>query len=271
LNKESLHTFVILAYKESSYIQECISALKKQSVASRIVVATSTPSEFLKELSNKEKLELVVNPASGNIASDWSFGYALAKTKYVTLAHQDDIYNEDYTKECVSKMDRFKNSLIGFSNYSELICSKVVNNNLNLVVKKILLNVFYVFGYINSNVFKKKSLVFGSPICCPSVVFNKNNIGDFEFDKNIGCALDWDAWLRLAQRKGDFVYIRKTLMQHRIHPIAQSALYIQNGKRAAEELEIFRKIWPKPLAVLVSKLYSLSHKLYRIGGMCGKQ
>ena len=265
MNNESQHTFVVLAYKESSHIQECISALKKQSIPSQIIVSTSTPSEFLNELCNKEKLKLIINPISGNIASDWYFGYSVAKTKYVTLAHQDDIYNENYTKEFVAKMDRFPNALIGFSNYSELICSKVVNNSLNLVIKKILLSPYYVFGHINSNFLKKYSLAFGSPICCPSVMYNKNNVGVFEFNTNMGCALDWDAWLYLSQCAGDFIYIRKNLLQHRIHSIAQSALYIKNGKRAAEELVIFKKIWPKSFATLVSKLYSVSQKLYKIG------
>lgn len=45
---EKKHTFVICAYKESPYLEACIRSLKKQTVASAICLATSTPSDYLK-------------------------------------------------------------------------------------------------------------------------------------------------------------------------------------------------------------------------------
>ena len=40
-NKE--HTFVVCAYGESPYLEKCIDSLEKQTVKSRILIATSTP------------------------------------------------------------------------------------------------------------------------------------------------------------------------------------------------------------------------------------
>ena len=41
------HTFVICAYKESSYLEECIVSLEKQTVKSNILMVTSTPNAFI--------------------------------------------------------------------------------------------------------------------------------------------------------------------------------------------------------------------------------
>ena len=47
------HTFVICAYKESAYLEECILSLKQQTVKSNIIMITSTPNN------NKEMEELL--------------------------------------------------------------------------------------------------------------------------------------------------------------------------------------------------------------------
>jgi hypothetical protein len=35
------------------------------------------------------------------IGHDWNFSFSHAKTKYVTLAHQDDVYDPAYTENCL--------------------------------------------------------------------------------------------------------------------------------------------------------------------------
>ena len=52
------HTFVICAYKESPYIEECIESLMTQTLKSNIIMVTSTPSQFLTELSEKYDKDL---------------------------------------------------------------------------------------------------------------------------------------------------------------------------------------------------------------------
>ena len=47
------HTFVICAYKESAYLEECILSLKRQSVKSHLIMVTSTENDFIKEMAKK--------------------------------------------------------------------------------------------------------------------------------------------------------------------------------------------------------------------------
>ena len=255
------HTFVIVAYKEYDFLEECIKSLKDQSVTSEILISTSTPSQFLERIASKYKISLRVNEKSEGIASDWSFAYNQAKTRYVTLAHQDDLYLPDYTKTCLARAEKFPNNLITFTDYNELFINKLRHNNLNLIIKRIILFPFYVWKKnISSPFWKSKMLLFGSPICCPCVIYNKKNIGDFEFDISFLIGLDWEAWIRLSRMNGDFIYIKKRLMTHRIHEESETTMGIKSNRRRNEDIILFKRLWPEPLVRILSKLYSVSYE-----------
>ena len=117
----ALHSFAILAYKDSPFIEECILSLINQTVKSDIYIATSTPSEFLTQLAEKFELKIFVTEPGKGIAHDWNFSLKQATTKYLTLAHQDDIYLPNYTENCIKQAENFNDSLICFTNYSEIV------------------------------------------------------------------------------------------------------------------------------------------------------
>ena len=95
---EKQHTFVICAYQESEYLEECIRSLMRQTVKSEILMATSTPNPYIKKVSEKYAIPLYVNTGERGITQDWNFAYRQAKTPLVTIAHQDDVYAKNYTE-----------------------------------------------------------------------------------------------------------------------------------------------------------------------------
>ena len=50
---ENKHTFAICAYKESSFLEECIKSLKNQSIQSEIFIITSTPNSYIDRTAEK--------------------------------------------------------------------------------------------------------------------------------------------------------------------------------------------------------------------------
>lgn len=42
---EQLHTFAVCAYRESPFLEDCVRSLVRQTVKSRILIATSTPTK----------------------------------------------------------------------------------------------------------------------------------------------------------------------------------------------------------------------------------
>jgi len=256
MKKKYKHTAIIMAFGESPYLEKCICSLKKQTVKSRVLMSTSTPSAFLSHISEKYHIPLLINNLAKGIASDWSFAYNNCKTRYVTLVHQDDLYLPEYTEACLAVTEKQSNkTLITFTDYYEMFGGRTRSMTLNLFIKKVLLSTFLFKDSINSYLAKKSILFFGNSISCPSVMYNKDHIGSFEFSKEFCCNVDWDAWLRLSSMKGSFVYVKKPLMVHRIHDAAQTFRQIKTSAREEEDKKIFKKLWPKPIAKILSKLY----------------
>lgn len=260
MNREYKHTFVIIAYKESPYIEECIQSLLNQTIKSQIHITTSTPSEYLRAIAKKYKLPLHINNVSAGIASDWMYAYDSTATRFVTLAHQDDLYDNRYAEKCLAAAAKKENNLITFTGYKELFNGVYRSNTLNLLVKRLILFPFFLFkNNIASSWMKKRMFSFGNSISCPSVMYNKDTIGEFTFNEKLENNLDWDAWLTFAERKGCFVYVKDKLMVHRIHENSESSENLRNNTRQQEDYQMFKKVWPAPLAKIISKIYSLSY------------
>ena len=75
-----MHTFVVLAYKESSYLEECIKSVLNQKYPSKVVIATSTPNQYIENIADKYSLAIKVNPNPGKgIGYDFDFAVHVAK------------------------------------------------------------------------------------------------------------------------------------------------------------------------------------------------
>lgn len=247
------HTFAICAYKESQYLEECIKSLQKQTVKSNIIMATSTPNDYIKNLAEKYKIELFINDGEKGIGQDWNFAVSKTKTDYVTVAHQDDIYCENYLEELVNNLEKGKDFIIAFSDYNEIKNGETIPLTTNLKIKKVLLFPLRINNKWEIN--KRFALAFGSSICCPAVTVNTRILGKKPYKTELKCDLDWDSWYEFSKIKGRFLYINKPLMKHRIHEESETSNLIENNIRLEEDLLMFKKFWPEWMAKLLMKKY----------------
>ena len=51
--KKNKHTFVVLAYKESKYLEESIKSVLNQTVKTNVVIGTSTPNKYISKIAKK--------------------------------------------------------------------------------------------------------------------------------------------------------------------------------------------------------------------------
>ena len=63
---------------------------------------------------------MYVNKGEKGITQDWNFAYQCADSRYVTIAHQDDVYLPDYWEKVYNHIKRAKKPLIAFGDYGEL-------------------------------------------------------------------------------------------------------------------------------------------------------
>lgn len=251
-----MHTFVICAYRESKYLEECIQSLLNQSFKSRILIATSTPNNFIDELGKRYHLEIRVNREGKCIADDWNFAYRQADSKYVTLAHQDDIYEPDYVKYMSMQLEKSSKPLIFFSNYGEIREGSKVKSNQLLRMKRLMLVPIYFSKLRNRKIVKRGILSFGNPICCPSVTYVKDNMPYPVFEDHFKSNLDWEAWEKASNREGSFEFCSKILMYHRIHGESETSALINDKERNKEDYEMLCRFWPPRIAKICHKVYS---------------
>ncbi len=250
------HSFVICAYKESPFLEECIRSLKEQTVSSEILMVTSTPNDYITEIAQRNEIPLYVNPGEGGITQDWNFGYSMCKTPYITIAHQDDVYRPDYAETVLGRMKSSKQPLICFTDYGELRNGEEVLVNSLLKVKRTMLLPLRGKLFSNSRWMRRRVLSMGCPICCPSVTFARENLPEQVFVKGFRSCEDWEAWEKLSKRKGAFLYCHKVLMLHRIHEGSETSAIIGDNARSDEEYQMFCKFWPEWIARRLVRVYS---------------
>lgn len=259
--KNKIHTFVVCAYKDSPYLEDCIKSLKAQTIESNIIMITSTPSEYISGIANKYDIKLSVNLGNSGIAQDWNFGVVSCDSRYITIAHQDDIYDECYLEAILEKLQKTKDALIAFTDYGEIRMGEKVTKSQMLTIKRLLLSPLRIKKLQNKNFFKKLILRFGNPICCPSVTYCMDKLSLPIFEVGYGSNLDWQTWVDLSERRGSFAYVNEPLMYHRIHSDSTTSGLIENSGRGKEDLDMFEKLWPKPVAKFIEKFYKKSEKL----------
>lgn len=253
------HTFVVLAYKESKYLENCIKSVINQSVKTNVVIATTTPNSFIDNLSKKYNIE-VINGKHTTIGGDFDFARNCVDSDLVTIAHQDDIYDYNYAEMVINNYKRYKDSIIIFSDYYEIRNSKNVYTNLNLKIKRFLLISLRIKKLSGFRFLKRNTLRFGNAISCPAVSFVQKNCPKKLFDREMVCDIDWDAWEKLSNKKGKFVFINHKLMGHRIDYSTTTTDLINQGIRTKEDFNILKKFWPSFIANIINKLYRISEK-----------
>lgn len=247
--------FVICAYKESPFLEECICSLKFQKEQVKIALVTSTPNGHIESLVKKYQLEYHINTGKSGIAEDWNFGLSVADKRVVTIAHQDDIYEPDYVKEVLDNINRQDKTLIAFTDYGELRNGEHVTDNKLLRTKRFMLLPLKNRFLQRARFVRRRILSFGSPICCPSVTFLKENLPKTIFCSGYRGGVDWQAWEMISKRKGAFVYCSDILMYHRIHEDSATTAIIADNDRTKEDYEMFCKFWPKPIAKIIEHFY----------------
>lgn len=254
------HTYVLCAYKTSEYLEECVKSLLAQTLKSNILIATSTPNTHIDAIAQKYNVPVYINEGEKGIGGDWNFAYSKAETPLVTIAHQDDIYESGYTEQMLEFLNKAQEPIIYFSGYAELRDLEKIYDNTNLKIKKLMLSPLNVRAFWKSRFVRRRVLSLGNCICCPAVTYVADKVGEKPFTNDYLSNIDWQQWEMLSRKKGSFVYNKMPLMCHRIHEESTTTEIIGDSKRTLEDFDMFCKFWPKPIAKLISKIYSKSEK-----------
>ena len=255
------HAFVISAYKETKYLEKCVESLLNQTVKSRVIICTSTPNDYIQDVAEKYSIELHIRDGESDIQDDWNFSCAQIDSEWVTVAHQDDIYDRRYLEEMLKAIEKYPDGIMAFTDYRPIIHGEI-SMDMNCRIQHILRSPMKVPFLANNRIFKKYCLSLGNCIRCPSVCYHKEIIDGPIFTSPIKFSLDWDTFVKFAGYKNRFVYIDKPLAYYRIHSDATTMSYINNDTRKNDDLYMFRQFWPEWIVRIIMKIYLFSYDTY---------
>jgi len=233
------HTFVILAYNVSDDLEECIKSVINQSRKSNIVIATSTPNDYIIDLASEYSLGVMVNKAKSNKGKDYNFAINSFDTELVTIAHQDDLYDRNYTKEILACYKKNKKATIIFTDNYEIHEDKKIKKSKKLFWKRYYLFPLMFSIFQNKKLFKMRSLRRDKFICTSSITFVKKNLSEDIFPTNLKYDNDWQGLIDLAKQDTRFVYLKKKLVGYRVDDIKI------NKTKLKEDEQILRNNYPK--------------------------
>ena len=246
------------AYGRSPFLDGCLASLERQTSPSRIVVSTSTPSRFVDDVAGRHAVPVLVNPVREGIAADWNFALRVTDARYVTLAHQDDIYAPTFAARTLDAFARHAGALC-FTGYDEIDDTGLRARSRISTVKHLLAAAVIGDRPRPSLRRLRAFLSLGNPLPCSSVTLDRVGLPDFAFCPDYASNLDWDAWWRLVDAGERFLSVPERLVGRRHNALTATSRLIADGRRRSEDLAMFRRIWPRPLGEAVATAYRLGY------------
>jgi hypothetical protein len=252
------HCFVVMAHGDSPFLEGCLASLRAQTLRGAIVITTSTPSVFIDSAAQDYGLRVLVNPHGGGIAADWNFALAATPARRVTLAHQDDVYRPRFLERSLALLDA-TDGVMCFTSYQEI--DDDGRDTTSRVSKVTHLLEWATLGgeTLITPRRMRAFLSMGDPLPCSSVTFDRQRLGDFAFSGDYDCNLDWDAWVRLFEQGHPCIRVPERLVGRRHNPLTATSRLIREGVRQREDLRMFRRLWPSPVAETIAFAYRASY------------
>lgn len=260
---KDFHTFAVCAYQDSPYLEACIRSATRQTYPTKSIICTSTPSLMIEGLAEKYHLPLFIREGESDILEDWNFAYQMADARFVTIAHQDDIYRKNYVRTLVNYARKFSDIILFTTDSITVKEKKPIPVERLRIIKKLLRIPLRVPYWNHFSFVKKSALRFGNSICCPACTYNKEMLGEVLFSSSCKFALDWEQGIKLAEKPGRFICAEEPLIFHRLHQKAATSACMKDSLRYQEELEIFKRLWPEKAARWLMAVYQKAYDSYK--------
>lgn len=261
------HTFAICAFKKNEYIEICIRSILRQTIHSNLIICTSTPNSYIKNIAHKYGIPLFKNKKKKvGMINDRIFALKCCKTQFVTICDQDDVYAENYLESILpilSKKKYSNNVLYVHTGYNEIDEKGIKRHSIVVFIKRMLLLSSKLPFLQKYYFFKRLAICFGNTVCDASCAYNIKKMGTRFYSSSFKTVFDWDLRYKCAIKPGAVYYVSKRVFFHRISCGKQAtSIYLKTGIKQKEDLAMFEKMWPRLIAKIIFKFYTLSYKIY---------
>lgn len=242
-----LISVIIPNYNHSKFLEQRIRSVLNQSYdfVELIILDDSSTDESISIIenfrNNKKISKILINEKnSGSTFKQWQKGIQQAKGEWIWIAESDDIADERFLEELVSKISGNENIVVAYSD------SWIINDNNEIIgeitwTKDMNLKRDGNLNYINNGKEEVENYFFYKNIIpnASAAIFRKDIIDTHWFIEisTMKFAGDWLFWI-LILSKGDVLYISKKLNYFRNHNNTT-----RSNKSLNQELIRFNEIW----------------------------
>lgn len=228
------------------YIRLAIDSVIKQSVEDWqlfIIDGAKKTSPRLKKLVDEfddNRVRYRFNDGDKSMAGNWNFAVDCAETEFVTLLHDDDIWEANYLAKMLKLAQENPFSAAYFCGAS--LIDHVGRSTMTVADKvKGILTPNKTVTHLNGDT-GLSSLLSGCFIFCPTVLYRKSKLRKVQFSSHWKMVTDFQLYYDLLTRGNTISGTNAKLYRYRRHKNNQTALLTASLERFKEEVEFYRMV-----------------------------
>lgn len=183
------------------------------------------------------------NNAHG-LSGNWNFAVREARSRWVSVLHQDDMLHPDYTQIIAQLIEAYPRASAVFSHAQIIDENGQPGSTLADQIKARLLKKIDGARYTLTGDEGSATLLRGNFIFCPAVCFNREMLGSCGFDERWKMVPDLALYLHLLFKGHTLAGSKKVGMLYRRHQAQATAKYQATGLRFEEEFALYRQMLP---------------------------
>jgi len=230
----------IPSYNYKNYLSRAIESVLSQTFQNfeLIIVddaSTDSSGELIKEYAEKNaKIKYIRNERNVGMAKNWNKCISLARGKYMSILHADDVYLPS-NLEVESKIleNNLDVGMVFSANYEINADGKIIHINKPFRKSKI----------FEGEKFVEQIIKRGNFVRFPSVMIRKKCLNEIGlFDESLNLTVDIEMWMRI----GSFykiAYISQPLALYRVHGLNESFKSLSAGKGILETYRALKRLF----------------------------
>lgn len=218
---------IIPVYNGGDYLYQAVESMLRQTYFDIEVICIddgSTDSSRLVLESFKDPRVKVISRENKGLVATLNQGISISKYRYVARMDADDVSLPNRLEKQIRYMKKKKLAVVGCS--YEYISPEGKSLNCRMMPSSIL--------------FTRFLLDFGSSLCHPSVVFDKDLLGrNFYYSETAIACEDYELWLRLSQLNVPMANVREVLFRYRVLASSVSRTLSDRQKSGSVQLLLY--------------------------------
>lgn len=230
-------TVAIPAFNYGKYLHQAVASALSQEVANLEVLvfdnaSTDATQEVLAQFAGDARLRCMRNTRNIGGAHNWNNAFQAAAGRYITVLSADDFFLPGHLARMLQAMDAHPSVSLA---YGPCIWVDEAGNQLQVLNHR---------GHAEGDYVGARNEVAELLACdsyiTPSAALIRRSAFDLvgKLDDSLRGGIDWDLWIRLAEKAPDFAFFKTPLVCYRIHAGQDTVTQVSQAYTLIDHIDI---------------------------------